>query len=74
MRQIDKDEAPALGRKIEKPAMPVPHVKVREGVYRAPDGKHYTDVPANEAANSITPSPSPWDAFFAAQRKKPGVP
>jgi len=32
VRQIDKDEAPALGRKIEKPAMPVPHVKVREGV------------------------------------------
>lgn len=64
MRQIDKDEAPALGRKIEKPAMPVPHVKVREGVYRAPDGKMETIIPENESANSIPP----WPNF------SPGVP
>lgn len=31
-----------LGELVKKPAMPVPHKKIREGVFQSPDGKFYT--------------------------------
>ena len=50
MRDQDKPEENAgLGPKIIKPEMPKPHQKVAEGVWKAPDGKFETRIPANEA-------------------------
>lgn len=51
MRDTDpKELTPTLGKKIEKPAMPEPHKKVADGVFKSPDGKLYTAKPENEMA------------------------
>lgn len=45
MRDTDpKQDAPALGKKIERPPMPEPHKKIKEGVWRDPQGKLYTNA------------------------------
>lgn len=51
MRDLDKteDAYQALGAPVRKPAMPLPHVKVSEGVWKAPDGRMYTNAPTPPA-------------------------
>ncbi len=43
MRELDPKDTPELGKKIERPVMPKPNVKVAEGVWKSPDGKLYTE-------------------------------
>jgi hypothetical protein len=45
MRQLDKDEAPGLGKKIEQPKMPEQHKHVGNGVWKKPDGTMETHRP-----------------------------
>lgn len=47
---------PGLGKKIEAPPMPAPYVKVREGIYRNPEGKLETQIP--------TPPPPPRPTIY----------
>lgn len=53
MRAIDNDQLQPLGKKIERPAMPEPHRKVADGIYKAPDGKMYTNIPEPPQAPTI---------------------
>ena len=45
MRELDKPEDNGLGPKVIKPEMPKPHQKVREGVWKDPNGNLYTNIP-----------------------------
>jgi hypothetical protein len=47
-----------LGKKVDKPAMPEAHKKIRDGVYQGPDGKLYTNAPAPP------PPPSIYDRLY----------
>jgi hypothetical protein len=46
MRDTDpKQDAPALGKKIEQPKMPEQHKHIGNGVWKKPDGSFETAIP-----------------------------
>ncbi len=59
MRQIDKDDAPALGKKIERPPMPEQHRHIGNGVWKKPDGTMETHI----APPPPPPRPTIYDFY-----------
>lgn len=57
------EETKALGSPIRKPEMPKQHIKVRDGVFKGPDGKFYTEIP--------TPPPQNIWEFYGAKPPTP---
>lgn len=43
MRTTDRPEPQELGKKIEQPITPKPHIEIVKGVYRDNNGKLYTN-------------------------------
>ncbi len=77
MRQIDKSDTPGLGdlRPRQEPAKPAPkEVEIRPGIVRDSEGRLRTNMPENEAANSIPPfpyfgTPQSWGRAIEAIRR-----
>lgn len=57
--QDQPQDLPGLGKKIVRPAMPERHEKVRDGVFKGPDGKLYTDLKEPPEP----PLPTIWDVW-----------
>lgn len=63
MRDLDKEDVPALGKKIVKEQAPPEPKRVTDGVFKDADGRFRTIIPGNEAANKPDPPQTIWEFF-----------